>query len=74
MIFEIKYGIKVIAKEDFLENNTKAFCKKGDEGFIVNKNSFMSDSECYKKVKVVFQKRNLVVEIPIKFLSIEQNG
>jgi hypothetical protein len=74
MVIEIKYGIEVTAKEDFTEKDTKAFCRKDDKGFIVNKNSFIVDSDCYKKVKVLFQERNFVVEIPLKLLKIEDNG
>jgi hypothetical protein len=69
MTIEIKYSTLVTAKQDFVETNTNAFCRKGDEGFIVNTNPFIADSKCSKKVKVVFQGRNNVVEIPLNLLE-----
>ncbi len=69
MTIEIKYGLPVESKIDFIEDASNAFCKKGDKGFIVNKNTFLVDIECAKKVKVLFQNRNLIVEIPINLLN-----
>lgn len=68
MTIEIKYGLPVESKIDFVEDSSNAFCRKGDKGVVVNKNTFLADSKCAKKVKVLFQERNLIVEIPINVL------